>query len=554
VTVTTETSGATIHNTTNGSEPTESDPTVASGGTLSVDKSKSLKVKAWMSGLPESGVGRGDYRITGALSLGNGFSVALKGDGTVWTWGTNTNGQLGLGSTGGTHNSPSQITSTSGFVAISAGTNHVVAVKGNGTVWAWGINSNGQLGDGSTTMRTSPVQVNTLTNVVAVSAGQYHSLALKADGTVWAWGTDNVTNYGTSPVQVSGLKGITTIAAKRNHSFALETDGETTGGLWVWGYDDLGWDTSWGYSDLGWGGVGHQAKPIRVLGMSNVSTFSAGAVHAIALKNDGTLWAWGSNNFGQLGDGGYISKSTAVQVAGFINTSNPVFSLSAGGQFTLLGQRKQTIGESQVWAWGNNATLSLGVSTQNSSSPTPVQSVMFGAFDTAAGDSNHAGALHLDGSVWTWGPNSTGQLGDGTTTSHLIPAVITGFTLVDNTWLLADDDADGLEAWEELAIGTDPGNADTNWDGITDGAEYGSALSATKSDIDGDGVSNKKERERGTDPFRVDTDDDGTNDSADCFPLDSSRQVCPSSNPSDTTPPSITLTRPTNATLTGSTP
>jgi hypothetical protein len=136
----------------------------------------------------------------------------------------------------------------------------------------------------------------------------------------------------------------------------------------------------------------------------------------------------------------------------------------------------------------------------------------------------------------------------------LIPAVITGFTLVDNTWLLADDDADGLEAWEELAIGTDPGNADTNWDGITDGAEYGSALSATKSDIDGDGVSNKKERERGTDPFRVDTDDDGTNDSADCFPLDSSRQVCPSSNPSDTTPPSITLTRPTNATLTGSTP
>jgi hypothetical protein len=205
VTITTETSGATIHYTTNGSDPTESDPTVTSGGTITVEKSKPVKVKAWKSGVPESGVGRGDYHITGAVAGGAYFTIALKADGTLWSWGANGSGQLGLGSTGGTHTTPSQITSTSGFIAISAGTNHALAVKSNGTVWAWGSNSNGQLGDGTTTTRTSPVQVNTLTNVVAVAAAQYHSIALKSDGTVWAWGSDITINYGNNPVQIAGL-------------------------------------------------------------------------------------------------------------------------------------------------------------------------------------------------------------------------------------------------------------------------------------------------------------------------------------------------------------
>jgi hypothetical protein len=393
-----------------------------------------------------------------------------------------------------------------------------------------------------------------LTNVIAVSAGDTHSIALKSDGTVWEWGYDRLTTYGNNPVQITGLKGITGIGARRNHNFALETDGEEFGVLWVWGYNDLGWDTNWGYSDLGDGSTAHRPTPIRVLGMSNVSSFSAGAVHAIALKHDGSIWAWGSNNYGQLGDGAYITQSIPVQVATSINPGEPIFSIGAGGSYTVVGQRKKTAGQSQVWTWGNNQSLSLGVTTQNSTSPTPVVSLMSGAFDTAVARGNHVAALHMDGSVWTWGPGSSGQLGDGTTTGHLIPAAISGFSLVDNSWLLTDDDGDGLEAWAELAIGTDPGSADSNGDGITDGAEFGSDLSPTKSDIDGDGVSNIQERARGTDPFRADTDDDGTNDSGDCFPLDPSRQTCPSSNPSDTVPPSITLTRPTNATLTGSIP
>jgi hypothetical protein len=176
------------------------------------------------------------------------------------------------------------------------------------------------------------------------------------------------------------------------------------------------------------------------------------------------------------------------------------------------------------------------------------------AFETAVGDSYAVAAMHLDGGVWMWGINSSGQLGDGTTSSRVTPVPISGFSLADGAWLLTDNDGDGLEAWLELEIGTDPGNADTNGDGINDRAAFASNISATNADMDGDGVSNIKERERGTDPFRADTDNDSSNDSADCFPLDPTRSSCPSPNPSDTTPPSITVTRPTNATLTGSNP
>lgn len=554
VTVTTETPGATIHYTTNGNDPTENDPIIASGGTLTIEKSKSLKAKAWKSDTPESGVGRGDYHITGAITLGGNFSLALKADGTVWSWGNNASGQLGLGSTGGTYTTPTQITSASGFVSISAGTSHVLAIKNDGTVWAWGLNTNGQLGDGTTTTRTSPVQVSTLTNVISVSAAQAHSLALKSDGTVWAWGNDSMTDYGRRPVQIALLKGITAIAAKRKHNFALQSDGELSGALWAWGYNDLSWDTNFSVTIYGNGTTENHATPIRVSDLTGVVKVSAGYTHTLALKEDGSVWGWGANAYGFLGDGGYNSSNVPIRVVQSINPTDPILSLGAAVNYSILGQRKKTSGQSFVWGWGYNGNSSLGVPTTNSINPNPILSLMTGAFDTAVGEGYHVAALHLDGSVWMWGYNSSGQLGDGTTTTRVTPAAISGFSLADNAWLLTDDDEDGLEAWVELEIGSDPGNADTNGDGISDGAAFGSNISTTDSDVDGDGASNLKERERGTDPFRADTDSDGTNDSADCFALDPARASCPSPNPSDTTPPNITLTRPTHATLTGSNP
>jgi alpha-tubulin suppressor-like RCC1 family protein len=508
-------------------------------------------VKAWKSGVTESGVGRADYHITGAMAGGAYFTIALKADGTLWSWGANASGQLGLGSTGGTHTTPSQITSATGFIAISAGTSHALAIKSNGTVWAWGSNSYGQLGDGSTTTRTSPVQVNTLTNVVAVGAAQYHSVALKSDGTVWAWGYDVTTNYGTSPVQVAGLKGITAISAKYQHSFALQTDGEASGALWVWGTNELGI----GYSTLGDGSSSNQSTPVRVAGLTDVANFTGGNADAFALKRDGTAWAWGNSNYGQIGDGFAIARSVPVQTATLINPVDPIISFGSAALASALLQRKIATGEMIVWTWGYDWTGSLGIGSINGNGyPSPVQSLMQNAYGIAVGESNHMAGLAVDGSVWMWGDNTSGALGLGTTTNQPTPTAIGSFSLADNSWLLSDEDGDGLPAWLEIEIGTDPGNADSNGDGIRDDVALASGKSATNSDTDGDGVLNARERELGTDPFVADTDGDGVNDAADCFPLDPSRNACPSSNPSDTTPPGITLTLPTNATLTGSNP
>ena len=175
--------------------------------------------------------------------------------------------------------------------------------------------------------------------------------------------------------------------------------------------------------------------------------------------------------------------------------------------------------------------------------------------DALVGD---GGALHsvgmgAGGRVWTWGSNARGQLGvDDMSIPFLrLPVELTSFPvpLSNSDWLTEDLDGDGLSNGEEALAGTDPANADTNGDGILDGAAVTSGLSATETDVDGDGLSNEAERLLGTDPFVPDTDGDGFDDALDAFPLDPSRQVLPPYDPSDTTPPTITLEEPESAVL-----
>jgi Regulator of chromosome condensation (RCC1) repeat/Carboxypeptidase regulatory-like domain len=145
----------------------------------------------------------------GRLAASN-FTVFLKGDGTVWAWGSNSNGQLGNGTTTDS-STPVQVSGLSGVTAVAAGSAHAIALKGDGTVWAWGSNSNGQLGNGTTTDSSTPVQVSGLSGVTAVAAGSAYTIALKGDGTVWAWGSNsngqlgNGTTDSLSPVPVPGL-------------------------------------------------------------------------------------------------------------------------------------------------------------------------------------------------------------------------------------------------------------------------------------------------------------------------------------------------------------
>lgn len=533
VTISTATSGATIHYTTTGVDPTESDTTITSGGTFTVDRAMVLKAKAWKSGMAESAVTRRDYIISGAVAAGNNHSLALKSDQTVWAWGLNSSGQLGDGTTSN-RSAPVQVSSLTTATAIAAGLNHSLALKADGTVVAWGSNSNGQLGDNSTTQKTSPVAVSGLSGAVAIAAGTNHSLALKSDGTVVAWGSngngqlgDNSTTQRLTPVAVSGLSSVVAIAAGSDHSLALKADGTIV----AWGANGSG--------QLGDGTNTQRLTPVPVGSLSGVSSITAGAAFSAAIRTNamamGVTWAWGTNSNGQLGDGTTISWNTQVSGAG------DVILLAAGDAHVLAAKR-----DGSAWAWGKNSSGQLGDgSTTQRNTPTPI----IGLADLLALDggwSAHSMAVEASGSVWTWGSNQFGQLGVSGT--HTSPAEVSGLTLASNSWLTADSDADGLNNAAEYRYGTDPLDADTNDDGLDDGVELATGRDPAAADADGDGVLNAAEIAQGTDPFDADTDGDGVNDGADAFPLDPTQSQA-TNDPNDHTPPTITLVEPTNAVL-----
>ncbi|WP_332908492.1 RCC1 domain-containing protein [Paenibacillus roseus] len=348
-----------------------------------------------------------------AVDAGGGHSLELKSDGTVWAWGANGDGQLGDGTTT-QRTTPVQVSGLTNVIAVAGGSNHSLAVKQDGTVWAWGYNRYGQLGDGTTIQRTTPVQVSGLTNVISVVAGDHHSLAIKQDGTVWVWGYNSFGQLGdgtksdrTTPVQVSGLNNVISVSAAREHSLALKQDGT----IWTWGNNNRG--------QLGDGTRSERTTPVQVSGLTSVISVVAGAYHSLAIKQDGTIWAWGYNAMGQLGNGTGIDHSIIpMQV---INLNN-VRAVAAGGHHSLAIKQDGT-----VWAWGSNLNGELGDGT-NTNRYTPVQ--VTGLSDVIAVEAGnaHSIAFQQDGTVWTWGLNFNGQLGDGTTAYRAAPVQVIGLT------------------------------------------------------------------------------------------------------------------------------
>ncbi|MCX6292202.1 MAG: T9SS type A sorting domain-containing protein, partial [Bacteroidetes bacterium] len=200
-----------------------------------------------------------------------------------------------------------------GFVAVSGGDYHSLALKNDGTIWAWGLNNSGQLGDGTTIERHCPVQVTGLTDVIAIACGGYFSLALKNDGTVWAWGVGGLLGDGTTiqrhtPVQASGLTDIVSVTCGEFHSLALKNDGT----VWAWGGN--------GNGQLGDGTTTDQHSPVQpgISGIVTALSSGSSAEHTVVLKDDGTAWAWGWNSSGQLGDGTFstLINPNPVQVIG----------------------------------------------------------------------------------------------------------------------------------------------------------------------------------------------------------------------------------------------
>lgn len=186
---------------------------------------------------------------------------------------------------------------------------HSLALKKDGTAWAWGANQNGQIGDGNATDSATPRAVAGLSNVIAVASGGSHSLAVTADNTVWSWGANSSGQLGNGsnsdsavPVRIPGLHGISAVAAGENHSLALGNDGT----VWAWGENSS--------SQLGDGTTVNRNTPLPVEWLSNVMAISAGKVHSMALTQDGTVWSWGGNYSGQLGDGTVANASRPVRV------------------------------------------------------------------------------------------------------------------------------------------------------------------------------------------------------------------------------------------------
>ncbi len=247
-----------------------------------------------------------------AIAAGFDFSVALKSDGTVWAWGDNSSGQLGNGSTTDSP-IPVQASTLTNVSAISAGFDHTLALKNDATVWAWGNNSRGQLGNGTTTASTTPVGL-ALGNAIAIAAGNQFSFGMQRSGlndTVWAWGKNSSGQLGIGstadslgPAWVSSLSYMAVIAAGSDHALAVRSDGT----VWAWGNNDNG--------QLGNGTTATAYSPIQVpVGvLSAVQAITAGNGDSFAESVNGAVWAWGDNAYGQLGNGAGPDQASPVLV------------------------------------------------------------------------------------------------------------------------------------------------------------------------------------------------------------------------------------------------
>jgi alpha-tubulin suppressor-like RCC1 family protein len=332
---------------------------------------------------------------------GNKHSLALKDDGTLWAWGWNHLGKLGNG-TDTDSSTPVQVTDPndpsgylSGIQSIAARDLHSMTLKDDGTVWAWGFNRAGQLGDGTTTDSSTPVQVTDsndpsgyLSGVQAIAAGSFHSLALKNDGTVWAWGGNfagqlgnGTTTDSSTPVQVGNLDRVKAIAAGWYYSLALKNDGT----VWAWGSNTSG-QARLISGQLGRDEITDSSTPIEVGGLpGGVELIAAGGYHSLALKDDGTVWAWGLNIVGLLGNGTTTHhSSTPVQVS----EVGGIEVIVAGSSHSLALKDDGT-----VWAWGANGSGQLGTGTTTKSSSTPVQVSEVGGVKAIAVGLSHSLAV-----------------------------------------------------------------------------------------------------------------------------------------------------------------
>lgn len=327
-------------------------------------------------------------------------------EGGLWIWGNGASGRLGNNNTT-SHSSPVQtVSGGTNWRSVAAGSYHSASIKSDGSLWLWGCGNYGTLGDNSTISSSSPVQTvsgGTNWRSVVVSAGSNQNLtaAIKTDGSLWLWGTgsigilgNNSTASRSSPVQtISGGNNWRSVSLGANHSAAIKTDGS----LWLWGINNNG---NMGDNSLIW----HSSPVQTISGGTNWRSVSLGTSHSAAIKTDGSLWLWGLGTAGQLGNDDVTSRSSPVQtISGGTNWR----SVSLGSHNAAIKT------DGSLWLWGTGAAGSLGNDDVTSRS-SPVQTISGGTnWRNLCVRGVTSAAIKTDGSLWLWGQAEFGgKLGD----------------------------------------------------------------------------------------------------------------------------------------------
>ena len=328
-----------------------------------------------------------------AVDSGAAHTCAILADRTVQCWGLNSSGQLGNGTLVSSQ-IPVTVTGISNAVSISAGENHTCVALADGTARCWGRNASGQLGDNTITNRSTPILVAGLFPAATISAGTSHTCAALRDGAVWCWGLGSSGELGngsasssTVPVAVSGLNPVVSLSTGASHTCVVEVNG--TGKCW--GNNNNG--------RLGYGGMANSSS-VPVTAISNASSVAAGGSHTCAVLTDRTMACWGNGSSAQLGIGTTNHRPAPVAVPSISNVST----VSAGALHTCA-----TTSAGGVLCWGAGTAGQLGTGLANATSPTSISNLS-SVVSVSAG-SSHTCATRSSGNAVCWGSSSSGRLG-----------------------------------------------------------------------------------------------------------------------------------------------
>lgn len=386
VTITSATAGATIRYTTDGSVPSDNTGLLYTAPVL-VSDNTTITAVALKPGMEASRIATGSYSILGVVEVRGGghHTLLLAADGTVWSMGDNSKGQLGDG-TQANNPVPRRIPGLTDVVSIAAGFDSSYALKADGTVWAIGGNEFGQLGDGTTANRSTVGMVQGLAGVRKISAGRYHVLAIRTDNTLWAWGENDEGQLGDNtvvnrhvPVPVQGLDDVADVSASWVHSLAAKNDGTA----WEWGYT--------AYAPI------RKRLPVQVVELSNVrSVFTGMSWGSVVARGDGTLWTWGAPYFAPGDDPNFPLTSTIYRPKQAPNVAG------ASGVAIVYGTGLvRTQGGALLVRARNDFTWSELPGTAG-----------IAVADLRSGWDHYVG-LSSDGRVWLWGDGASGQLSSG---------------------------------------------------------------------------------------------------------------------------------------------